>query len=84
MIHQLLATGQGQAVICLPACEEQGNLPVEENTETKFIRAWFVAGSSSHEQVPLFPPQVIPWAATPAQPQCLPPSPLPEPANCSL
>lgn len=65
MIHQLLATGQGQAVICLPACEEQGNLPVQENTETQknpeasqFIRPWVVAGSCSHEQGPLLPAQV--------------------------
>lgn len=74
MIHQLLAIGQGQAVICLPACEEQENLPVQENIETKFIRACFVA--RTHEQVPLFPPQVIPWAAIPPQPQCLPPPPF--------
>lgn len=25
MMHQLFATGQGQAVLCLPACEEKGN-----------------------------------------------------------
>jgi len=48
MIHQLSAAGQGQAVSCFPAREEEGNLACARKPDlSESIGARFAAGSGS-------------------------------------